>query len=340
MSDNQNFVTSDWAEHNPTLLVPKIQASRYDDKSARFYFFNDPDTNEKRSAIGITTLLGKVMPESYFLTEWKLDYGDNWEEVLNLTAEYGTAMHVGCAHILINKTMPPAEYFASCKEIIKKLMKFTKGATPNMIEKNMISFMKFVSDYNVEPMLIEALLVYRTDEGEYYCMTQDLLCKVSYDKKWKEEVCVGEYVKGDKKGQPKYENQERSERVSEIWCVDFKSNYKMSTTKDFFPSHKLQLIGTKKAVIQNFGIKPDRLFNWSPLGWKTKEKLGAYALKEWDVTDKDYKLLDLYEKLAHVQGYFRPSGNIEKFNLETDNINEMYQNFEYLEYVKTLEEAV
>lgn len=334
---NKEFITSEFAEYNPGLMVPKIHASRFDDKGGnRFYFFNDG--TETRSAIGITTLLSRVMPESIWLLEWKLKYGKDWQEVLNLTADYGTMMHACIAHMLINKEMPPIEMIDEAKRFIHKLQRFDKSVPSNMIEKNLISFRKFQQDYNIEPMLIEALLVYQTQEGEYYCMTQDLLCKVSYTKTWKELQEVGVYVKGDKKGQPKYENVEVSEEVSEIWCVDFKSNPFNKSDKGFFDSHMYQLVATKKAVTQNFDIVPDKLLNWSPLPWKSKEKLGAYALKEWNVQPKDEEVLELYEKLAHRLNFFRPSGQVEEINLEADTIDNMYTNYSYIEYVRSLED--
>jgi hypothetical protein len=334
---NSEYIISDFAEYNPGLMVPKIHASRFDDKGGnRFYFFNDG--TETRSAIGITTLLSKVMPESIWLLEWKLKYGKDWQEVLNLTAEYGTMMHACIAHMLINREMPPVEMVDDAKRYIKQLQRFDRSIPSNMIEKNLISFRKFMEDYNIEPLLIEALLVYKTEEGEYYCMTEDLLCKANYTKKWKEMEQVGEYVKGEKKGQPKYENVEKSEEVSEIWCVDFKSNPFNKADKGFYDSHLYQLIATKKAVEQNFDITPSKILNWSPLPWKSKEKLGAYTLKEWNIQQKDVEVLDLYEKLAHRLNFFRPSGQVEEINLQADSLEGMYTNYSYIEYVSSLEE--
>jgi len=335
---NKENIVSDFAEYNPQMLVPKIHASRYDDRRGnRFYFFEE--NGGYRSAIGITTLLGKVMPENYFLTQWKLDWGDSWKELLDLTAEFGTYMHIGCAYILQNRAMPDEEYFTEGRKIVKKIMKFESKTPANMLEKNMISFWKFVNDYNIKPLLIEALLVYQTQEGEAYCLTQDVLCEASYTKKWKEDVCVGEISRGENKGKPKYEKQERTEEVKEIWCLDFKSNFQFKSEKDFFESHKLQLIGTKKAVEQNFGIVADKLANWSPLGWKTKEKQGAYALKFWDVTDKDEAILRLYEKLAYLQGMFRPSGSVEELDVFANDFDSMYKNYSYIDYVSLLNEV-
>ena len=333
--ENQ-FITSEWAEFNPSLLVPKIHVSRFDDKgNNRFYFFTD-ENGEVQTAAGITTWLGKVMPESKFLTDWKLKFGKDWETVLNLTADYGTHLHACIASMMINRKSPDAETIEHGRNIIKALRKFDRSIPTNMIEKNIISFKKFQEDYNLEPLLIEALLVYRMPNGLFYCMTADLLAKITYARRWKEEVCVGEYVKGEKKGQPKYENQERSEVVTEVVSIDFKSNPFDKEEKSFFDSHKFQLIATKRAVFQNFGIKVDRLFNWSPNSWKSESKIGSYNLHEWKVTDRDELILTKYEELASMLGFFTPSGKVEDIDLSKEDSSEMYKTYTYSEYVKKL----
>jgi len=220
--------------------------------------------------------------------------------------------------------------------LIGRIRKFDRSVPTNMIQKNLISFRKFQEDYKVSPLLIEALLVYDMGNETYYCMTVDLLAEVTYEKKWKEEVQVGEFVRGDKKGQPKYENQERSEVVTETVCIDFKSNPFDKEDKSFFDSHKYQLIAAKKAVMQNFDINPVRLMNWSPKSWKGESKLGAYTLHEWKVTNNDYEVFSIYEQLSSRLGHFIPSGMVEDINLNKERASEMYRTFSYTEYVESL----
>ena len=71
--------------------------------------------------------------------------------------------------------------------------------------------------------------------------------------------------------------------------------------------------------------------------FRNSEKLGNYELKEWNVTEKDSEVLSLYEKLAHQLGYFVPSGYVEVFNLQAENIEDMYQRYGYLEYAALYE---
>ena len=85
-SNETNSITSHWAEYNPGELVPKYMVTQFDNKTDRFYYFKKD--GEYHTAASITTWLSKVMPESAFLTDWKLKYGKDWKTVLNLTAPY------------------------------------------------------------------------------------------------------------------------------------------------------------------------------------------------------------------------------------------------------------
>jgi hypothetical protein len=116
--------------------------------------------------------------------------------------------------------------------------------------------------------------------------------------------------------------------------VDFKSNPFGKDNKSFFDSHLMQLLGTEKALAQNFGLKVDALYNWSPDGWKNKP---SYTFHKWNVKESDKKCFDIYENLASVKGLFRPHGNISVFNdkWSTENFDaELVTQYGYVEYVK------
>lgn len=325
---------SGWNDHNPCGLTPKYFASRFDDKKGnRFYYFQD-DNGDYQTAAGITSWLSKVMPESPFLTDWKLKYGKDWGIVLNLTADYGTLMHSCIGHMMVHNEQPPKSFIDAAQQTLRELRKFDKSVSEDMIYKNLISFQRFRQEYNIEPLLVEGLLVCQTKEGYYYCLTQDLLAKVSPKERKKVQVQEGFYVKGDKKGQPKFVEAWEEETTNVIACIDFKSNPFNKDKKGFFETHKYQLIGTKKAVEQNFGIKVDRLFNWSPSNWRTD--IGDYTLHEWKIEDKDIEVFELYEQLGAKTGAFKPKGDIEEFVDYADGVSysDMYRKFPYLDYVK------
>lgn len=324
-----------WTEHNPAALTPKHIANRYDKDGNRFYYFRD-ESGQLQSAAGITTWLGQVMPESTFITDWKLKWGKDWNIVLNLTADYGTTMHACFAHMMKSEPIP-AELIEVARDYIRKLQKYDKSIPERMIEKNIISFQRFMEDFKLKPLLIEAILICRSDSGQFYAMTIDLLAEIEVETKVKTEVQEGHWMRGAKKGQPKMVTKTETSRKTETVCIDFKSNWSNKDKKSFFDAHLYQLIGARKAVFQNFAIKVDRIYNWSPAAWKTN--IGDYTLYEWNPEPKDQDIFNLYELLAAKRGLFTPKGKIEIFKDWTPEIksSEMYESREYLEHIKKME---
>lgn len=333
---NNPAITTDWADYHSPELVPKYIVNRYDDKgNNRFYYFRD-EQGQLQAAAGITTWLSQVMPESKFLTDWKLKWGKDWQHVLNLTSEYGTTMHA-CFAYMMKKEKIPAELINLAYDQTKALQRYDKTIPSNMIDKNIISFQRFMQEFKLKPLLIEALLVCRSDSGHFYCLTQDLLAEIEVETKEKTEVQEGHYMKGKNKGQPKMVTKIKRTQKTETVCIDFKSNPFDKDKKSFFDSHLYQLIGTKKAVMQNFGIKVDRLYNWSPNSWRST--VGDYTLHEWKPDQNDTDLFNIYELLATKRGLFTPKGKIEVFKDWEPGIKaeEMYESREYLEHIKKLE---
>lgn len=321
-----------WAEYAGEL-TPKYIANRFDNgKGDRFYHFMRD--GERYAAAGITTWLQRVLPESPFLVNWKLKFGNRWEQVLNLTANYGTTMHTAIGHMMIHNEHPPQAIIDIAKSYLRELKAFDKNVSEDLIDKNIISFQKFREDYNLKPLLIEAVLICETD-GSYYAMTQDLLAEIDNPIVTKTEVQDGFFVKGAKKNQPKFKTETTTVINKEIVCIDFKSNVLGSTEKgkSFYDSHLYQLIATAKAVHQNFDIRVDRIMNWSPNNWRTK--IGDYTLHEWKPSKDDYDIFSLYEQLASKRGCFVPSGSISKYKPYKEGMksNEMYQSFGYLDYI-------
>lgn len=318
----------DWAEWSRNGLEPKIKAHRFDDaKGNRFYWWED--SGEVVTASGITTWLGKVTPESKFLTDWKVKYGKDYPEVLNLTAEYGTAMHAMFAHILIHGCYPEKHMIESAREPLLRLKRWEQISF-DQPEKDIIAFIEWTKEYKVKPLMIEAVLPCHTPRGEWYCMTADLPCELTITEKV--EVQDGVLQSGKNKGEPKMVKVARERTVTAV--VDFKSNPFGKESKSFFESHLHQLIGTKKALEQNFGIKVDEMYNWSPDNWRTNP---SSTFHRWNPSEADYKKFDLLEGLAEATGAMRPEGKIrvysDKWNAEDVN-HEMFKSYDYKEYVR------
>jgi hypothetical protein len=292
MSEQTNWAVWSASEITP----PKIRLRREDNKGARFYWWIG-DEGVKTGA-GITTIISGVMPESKFLTDWKLKYGDKWKEVLNDTANYGSLMH-----LCFLERMTTGEVNQAMLDSMRALS-LKNGQSHDQPEKNVYSFLKFVEDIKVEPLIFEGMLVAEF-KGENYCMTLDLLAKAKKIIKRKELVEVGVYVRGDKKGQPKFEETTIVEEKDVYMICDFKSNYFEKESKSFFEEHKYQLIAARRAVKQNFGIDVEMICNFSPNNWRNEP---TYTLMSYDISDKDEQLFDAHMELARLKGLFIPKG--------------------------------
>lgn len=320
---------NDWAEWSRSGLEPKVKARRFDDtRGNRFYWWQD-EGNVVIGA-GITSWLKKVMPESIFLTDWKVKYGKDHNTVLNLTADYGTQLHAMFAHILIHGAYPEAGMFETARDYLMQLKKWESGIPYDQPEKDVAAFIQWTRDYQVKPLMVEAVLPCHTDRGDWYCMTADLPCELTLTETI--EVEEGVLKSGPNKGQPKMVKKKVERKITA--CVDFKSNPFGKDSKSFFDAHKYQLIATKKAMLQNFGIEVDEVYNWSPDNWRTEPK---YTFTRWNITDRDEQLFRKYEELAGLTGAFIPSGNIRVFNDKWSAENpdaHLFRSYGYEEYVR------
>lgn len=318
-----------WAEWSRNGLEPRIKANRFDDtRGNRFYWWQDDD----RIVIGagITSWLKKVQPESTFLTDWKVKYGKDNGTVLNLTADYGTQLHAMFAFILLRGEYPPAEMFEVARSYLLKLKQWESGIPYDQPEKDVAAFIQWTRDYEVKPLMVEAILPCHTQRGDWYCMTADLPCELTLTEKV--EVQDGELKSGPNKGMPKMVKVEKKRTITA--CVDFKSNPFGKDSKSFFDSHLYQLLATKKAMQQNFGIEVDELYNWSPDNWRNEPK---YTFHKWNVTDKDKQIFAKLEEMAGIMGAFTPSGNIRVFNEKWSAENPdatLFRSYGYEEYVR------
>jgi len=147
----------------------------------------------------------------------------------------------------------------------------------------------------------------------------------------KREVPDGFLKSGPNKGLPKIVKE--TYEVKKTVLVDFKSNPFGKESKSFFDAHMYQLIATKKAMMQNFGIHIEELYNWSPDNWRNEPK---YTFHKWNVKPEDEKLFDKFEELAEMQGFMKPDGKIrvypDTWNAENPDVT-MFHTYTYEEYV-------
>lgn len=322
----------DWAKEG--LKVPKVLWRRMNHNGHRYYFAKDGDN--LMIGAGITTVIDRSFGESPFLREWK-DARPNWKEDLRLMADFGVLNHIGFEQLL-KEGMVSSDVISITDKRFKKKTQF---------KRNMLSLVKFIKDYNVQPLFIEGILgkeyVSKNGNKSYINSAIDLFCQMDMPIKTKVMIDDGEYVRGDKKGQMKQKEVTNVTFETIYAIVDLKSNYDDKDSKSFFDSHKYQLIFGRQLILDNFDVKDVRMFNISPLGWKTEPK---YVLTEHKDTVNYYGYSDsdiLSNRIntAIIEQAIQPKGQIFEISdeINIDNTNYRTVSYEELaeEYIQNLE---
>lgn len=303
-------------------LKPKIQARRFDDgRGNRFYYFKHE--GETKVAAGITTVFGAVSVERESINQWK-ESNNNWKELLDKSAAYGTLEHAVFADIMMGSKVDE-EKIKQMSELIASI-----GGSPNTPKKDVLSFLKWMEDVQLKPLVIEGVLVWIDHLGNALAMTIDLLAEVTIQSTSKVDVEDGVLKQGKNKGQVKYRKETVTKEEKKVICVDFKSNFFEKERKSYYETHKMQLMGAARAVYQNFNIKIDEMYNWSPSAWRSEP---SYTFYKWDIKDEDIELWNTYWKLAVLKGINKPKGSIftTTFKHSSD-----YNNLPYIDFVNKL----
>jgi hypothetical protein len=315
-----------WAEHSK-LTPPNIQLRRFDDgRGNRFYYHTN--NSGVVVSIGITSLLSLVLPKSKQMIQFLLDNPDH-DVILNTSSSYGTLEHI-CNTDWVWERKIQKEVVEAAREIAVR-----NGRSYDMIDKDMLAFMKFVEDYNIEPILCEAMLLSEPVDGESYALTLDLLGFMDIPETTVELVQDGVWQRGKNKGLPRMVEHKTKTKVRKLGLVDYKSNFLEKEKKSFFESHAYQLIGAQKAVKHNFGLDVEVLANYAPNSWEISP---SYSLKTWNFDQTDYKLFDLYVEIGRLKGYFNPSG--KKFIAPDFNSNTRCTDYRLISYKEFAEEML
>ena len=291
-----------WAEYHSEEFKPKYLVRRFDDRRGnRFYWF--AKDGDFVIASGITSAFGalKTDDEVHAIQKWK-DENPNWRELLSASSEYGTIEHIVFGDILKKN---PINY--SLLDTMKGLLaKF--GYSPSGAEKDVLSFLRFAEENQLEPLIIEGQLVWEDDNGNAVCMTIDLLCKRTFQVKYKEMVEDGIRKRNTSQGAAgtmKYKEVVKYKEQTEYVIIDFKSNFQRKEKKSYYKSHIMQLIGAKRAVKQNFGIDVSGIFNFSPNEWRSEP---TYTFKEHKLEGNEEEIFDARWNLIVAEGLNKPSG--------------------------------
>lgn len=225
------------------LREPPYRIYQLNGEGHRYYYRFD-EYGEPVFYPSVTTLLKQVMPTSPFLIEWMMANGkDGAIEKRDLAAAYGTFMHIQFERLIVNRTYDfdsvSSELLAYMEQ--NNLPDKFYGDSLAKIRKDVLAFAQFVKDYNVKPLAIEIGLVSPT---YHFAGCVDMPCVMTDPKTGKGFTAI----------------------------VDFKSG-----RKGFYEEHELQLHLYRMMWEENFPIKIDRLFNFSPKDWRTKP---TYNLKD------------------------------------------------------------
>ena len=315
-------IRSKWADYADERLVPKYNVCRFDDRGDnRFYYFIHE--GELVIASGVTEPFGAVSTEREAINKWKEKY-PNWRHLMNVSSDYGTIEHQVFGEISLGMKVN--------KKLLESMSKIARDndKSSEMPLRDVLAYLKFQEDCKPKTLLSEAQIAWQDpNSGEWLAMTIDNLSEREITETTKEMKEDGVWQRGEKKGQPKFIEVKTETKRKIIALIDYKSNFFEKDKKSFYEAHTLQLIAGGLAVEQNFGIKVDAYYNFSPNNWR---KEPSYTLYEHKITDWDMGLWWDYWRLIIRKGYNKPSGGFlitEGFKNSSD-----YKILSYKEYVE------
>ena len=282
-------------KYSNEVKIPPI--FRFSQKSFRYYFTVQEATElntilgqvDYRSLVrfypSVTTIISKTTPTPEAFQKIIADRGvDGYKQFMRERADYGTFIHIQIAEFIRSKNAE-GKFNYNLNEIREKLESFIEEKHIDYntqywdqdAKNDLVCLMKFMFDYEVEPIFIEAVCTYTDpNSGLSFSGAIDLGCEMSIS----EKGFFGEtYKTGDQKGEPKESYQKR--RVKAL--IDFKSG-----KSGFFESHEIQLGMYKMAAEQSMGFVADKIFNISPKHWRGEEP--TYNIKDQTESKAIFKI--------------------------------------------------
>lgn len=300
------------------IKLPNYKLYRIDSGDYRYYYTFEDEI--PKFYISNTSLLGKIMPESEILTNWKIETGK--KEAARYAAEranYGNLMHAVFAQILIDNVFN----LDSIQQFIESSPFFIEVDRPELLfpwcdelKKDILAFSQFVINHKVKPIIIECPI--KSDVLKIGTAL-DIFCKMIYPIKG----FHGEkYASGTNKGENK---------ATTKWCdilaiVDHKSGKNVYSDE----SKELQLEIQKQCLIENFPeyAKEDiYLFNFHPKNWRSEPTFSLVNNSDkWNIDDikimtRWYKTLYKNNPLAAEIQRVQTFGKVE---LLTGSIDKNY----------------
>lgn len=298
------FLDPNWMREQPEEVF------RLDRKGRRYYYTLD-ENNNPTFYISVTTFIQNSLPTSPFLTEWKVQQGENYAEVAEERAHYGTFLHIQCGELLIDSTynldtLPyKLEKYADEHKLQPSFLKHSEE-----LKRDVLAFAQFIIDKEVTPIAIEIVL---TDRERGLAGAVDLVCEMNVEEKVLSEQ---RYQSGPRKGQRK----EVKEIQRQVCIVDIKSG-----RKGFWESHEIQLHQYWRMWDMAFpNVRVQKVFNWAPSDWRPP--IPSYKLKDQTLVKSKEKLPYLV-RIAQVEDE-RKDNSLTIYHGTIDIVKGLYDNVE------------
>lgn len=224
------LVKADFLNETYILDDPGYTLYRFDNQGLRNYL-KVIDGHIVGHGPSVTSVIHAMAPMSPYLLKWYADLGyKEARRVLDESALYGTFVHIIFGNLLLGETLDLGDtlegriidFIASQGERPESL---PVGEWVRNCRQDVVGFIQWVHDYQVEPIAIEMPLF--KGEDKPFGGTLDLVAKITH---------------GD-------------QRVTAL--IDFKTG-----RKDFYESHEIQLFALKDLWEYNWELPIDRLFNY------------------------------------------------------------------------------
>ena len=295
-----------------TYIIPQDETIyRLDQHGDRNYFKIDENGNPVVKA-STTTIIKKFTAMSPYLLQWWCKNGyDESKALLKESSMLGTFLHILWGKLLLKYNIDLSE--AGIKAELYKYFE-QENETFNYdfkkwhkkIKKDLIGFVKWVQDYEVEPIAVEMSIIGKDASG-----TLDLVCRMNF-------------VNKEESLYPK------TERIKAL--IDFKSG-----ENAFYDEYAIQLEGYRDLWNEKF---PDeeikRIFSYGCIEKITKGTKNFYRFEEqtfnpvalrWyafkALYNQEHPKLELEKRTEISEGIINIESNFESLLVEIDPLNFM-----------------
>lgn len=290
------IVETDWFDQD-AIRLPNYKVGRVNFEKGRSYIKIEDDgqlAQPFRLYTSLTTSIAQSMPTPVALEDWKMQHGKKEaDRLMKVAAHYGTMMHLE-----IGKFIKEGVYDLDlCEDVVQDYTSSENfwdndcNAWGTKLKEDMLAFVQFYNDYEVEPLGLEYVLL---SDKRGFGTPIDLVCYLTVTEDGLDHD--NPYKSGPRKGEPR----DVKVRVKKRAIINFKSG-----RKGFYETHGIQMECEKLLWDENFPDTPVEIaMNWAPADWRVAP---AYKIREWQGTTS-LEEIEAILKLAEIR-YSQRAGN-------------------------------